>query len=401
MDKKLHEYILDNWKNTIRENKDILPKPYTVPCTKEVFINFYYWDTYFINLGLFRAGLIEQVKNNLDNMVYLLDKYGYIPNADHLLYRSQPPLFTRCVYDLYKFTNDKKVIFKYKDAILKEFTFWKEKRMTPIGLNAYSSDEPKDGLLNARYWLGKRIGCNETEMAVDEVLFGRDLLAIAESGMDFTIRFKEGDNRFAAHEFAHLDLNCLLFDAEMKASEMFEDIGDKNTASSLRKQAKDRKDLIDKYMLDKETGIYYDYNFVKDHLSYIKTGVCLYPYFSGVSNNKKAAKELYKAFMLPYGLSVGVARKEEDYLQWDYPHMWPANTYLAYIGYRRIGLDYEADNIKEKYMTALEVNFKATGSLWEKYDASSGKISVTNEYETPEMMGWVAGVYEFFYKEQI
>ena len=399
MNKELHEDILNNWKNTIRYNVDILPKPYNVPCIKEVFLNFYYWDTYFINLGLYQAGMIEQIKNNLDDMVYLLDKYGYIPNADHLLYRSQPPLFTRCVYDLYKFTNDKNVIYRYKDNILKEFKFWKEKRMTPIGLNAYSSDEPREGLLNSRYWLGKRIGCNEVELAVDEELFGRDLLAIAESGMDFTIRFKEADNRFAAHKFAHLDLNCLLYDAETKASELFNEIGDIETSNQLKKQAEKRKGLINKYMLDKETGIYYDYNFVQDHLSHILTGVCLYPYFSGVSTNQEAAKKLYKAFMLPYGLSVGVARPENDYLQWDYPHMWPANTYFAYIGYKKIGLIEEANTIKEKYMKALEDNFITTGSLWEKYDASNGKVSITNEYETPEMMGWVAGVYEFFAKE--
>jgi len=396
MDKKLHEYILKNWKNTIRDNKEILPKPYTVPCMKEVFINFYYWDTYFINLGLFEAGLVEQVRNNLDDMVFFLDKYGYIPNADSLLYRSQPPLFTRAVYDLYKYSNDLEVIHRYKDAILKEFKFWKEKRMTPIGLNAYSSDEPKEGLLHNRYWLSKRIGCNEVELAVDEEIFGRDLLAIAESGMDFTIRFKEGKNRFVAHEFAHLDLNCLLYDAEMKASEMFNLIGDKDTSIRLEKEAIKRKELMDKYMLDKESGIYYDYNFERNHLSYFKTGVCLYPYFSGISNDKKAAKQLFNDFMLPFGLSVGVAREEEDYLQWDYPHMWPANTCLAYMGYKKIGLDKEADMIKEKYMDALEQNFKTTGGLWEKYDASSGKISTTSEYETPEMMGWVAGVYEYF-----
>ena len=400
MNQKLHQYILNNWKNTIRENKDVLPKPYTVPCIKEIFVNFFYWDTYFTNLGLLQAGLVKQVENNLDNMVYLLDKYGYIPNSDVLLYRSQPPFFTRCVYDLYKFTNNKEIIHKYKSSILKEFKFWKEKRMTPIGLNAHSSDEPKEGLIKNRYWLSKRIGCNETEMAVEEELFGKDLLAIAESGMDFTIRFKEGENRFAAHEFAHLDLNCLLYDAEIKASELFEIIGDKLTSDELKKQAENRHELIDKYMLDKETGIYYDYNFEKNHLSHIVTGTCLYPYFSGISNNQEAARTLYKLLMLPYGLSAGIPREENNYLQWDYPNMWPSNTYLTYIGFKKIGLDKEAKEIKEKYINVLEDNFETTGKLWEKYDANTGKVSITNEYETPEMLGWTAGVYEFFLSEK-
>ena len=35
-------------------------------------------------------------------------------------------------------------------------------------------------------------------------------------------------------------------------------------------------------------------------------------------------------------------------------------------------------------------------AFWEKYDASNGEVSVTNEYQTPTMMGWTAGVYEYF-----
>jgi neutral trehalase len=31
--------------------------------------------------------------------------------------------------------------------------------------------------------------------------------------------------------------------------------------------------------------------------------------------------------------------------------------------------------------------------LWEKYDTLTGAVSVAKEYESPEMLGWTAGVY--------
>ena len=64
----LKEFILENWKNTIRFNKhddDLegnvligLPNPYTVPSISGVFQEMYYWDTYFINRGNFSFNFI-------------------------------------------------------------------------------------------------------------------------------------------------------------------------------------------------------------------------------------------------------------------------------------------------------------------------------------------------------
>jgi hypothetical protein len=41
----------------------------------------------------------------------------------------------------------------------------------------------------------------------------------------------------------------------------------------------------------------------------------------------------------------------------------------------------------------VEKNYATTQNIWEKYDTVSGGISVTKEYESPQMMGWSAGVY--------
>jgi alpha,alpha-trehalase len=80
----ISEYIEKNIKECIRynpvnrntansDNLIGLPYPYTVPCASGVFQELYYWDTYFINKGLIEYGMIEQARNNADNMFYLIN----------------------------------------------------------------------------------------------------------------------------------------------------------------------------------------------------------------------------------------------------------------------------------------------------------------------------------------
>lgn len=396
----VHEYILENWDKTIRTSKEI-PYPYNVPCVNDLFVNFFYWDTYFINIGLLIDGKEKQAKNNLLVMKYFIDKIGYVPNADHLLYRSQPPVFTRGVYEFYKFTNDKNVILEFKDAILKEFEFWEKNRMTPCGLNYYHTDEPMEGIGLYYKWLDARVNYTKKEKELDYVKFTKGLLGIAESGWDFNVRFVTKDSRFASDEFAHLDLNCLLYDAEMKASEMFDIIGEHLTAEKLLKKANHRKELINKLMRDEKTGIYYDYRFVDGTLSKTLSVASLYPFAFLVSDDYKVAKATYDKLNLPYGLSTAEYRGENiNYLQWDYPAMWPNFMYFTYDGFKKLGWLDLAKEIKRKYVSTVEKVFDETGHLWEKYDALTGKVSVTPEYETPRMIGWTAGVYEYFINQK-
>lgn len=401
----VHEYIRKNWVNTIRlpdneyaKSNFRLPKPYTTPCATSLFVNFFYWDTYFTNIGLTLDGMKNQVENNLDVMKFFIDFLGYIPNADHLIMRSQPPLFTRAVYDYYKATEDKAVIEKYIDAALRELCFFENDRMTPCGLNRYGTFETNTGKLWYYDNFDQRLGgYTEAERKIDPCVMAENLLAIAESGWDFNPRFQKPENRFAANDFAHLDLNCILYDAEQKAAEMLKIIGRTDKMAELCNKAKNRKELIDHYMLDPETGIYYDYDYVSGKRSTMISAAAFYPYALGISDNGEACKTVLEKLDLPFGLSTCEYRGEDTYFQWDYPNMWPSNVYFAYLALKNTGSKDEAENLRKKYMTTVETVFEATGELWEKYDALQGEVSVTCEYQTPEMMGWTAGVYEYLY----
>ncbi len=398
------EYIKSNWKNTIKtirmnnnRSKFKLPKAYSTPCVNALFINFFYWDTYFANIGLMLDGYGEQVVNNLDVMKFFVDFLGYVPNADHLVTRTQPPLFTRAVYDYYKKTGDKSKIEKYIDALIREMSFFENDRITECGLNAYGNNETNTGKLWYYDEFNRRLKYNEDEKKMDKVLLVDHLLAIAESGWDFNPRFIVEGNEFAACDFAHLDLNCILYDAEIKIAEMLSVIGRNEEVSIFFAKAEKRKELINKLMLDKESGIYYDYNFKENSFSRVLSCASFYPYALGISNDAESLKKVLQKLELPFGISACEYRGENNrYFQWDYPNMWPSNMYFAFLALKNVGLKEDAERIKNKYISTVDNVFEKTGELWEKYNARECLVSECEEYITPEMMGWTAGIYRYF-----
>lgn len=401
--KSVAEYIHDNWDRFIHSPEDPcrgiarLPKPYSIPCASETdpFTDFYYWDTYFTNLGLMLDGRLDQVENNLDNIAFFIRHIGYMPNASHLLDRSQPPLFTRGVWDLYQHTGDVEIIKKYINEILGEYRFFQCDRMTPVGLNRFGCNTIKSKLDEVYYWLPPRVGYYK-EKYEEQMDLAENLMCIAESGWDFNPRFTTDENKFAAKKFAHLDLNCLLYDVECKIAKMMDILGEPEKKSEFLKNAKERKKKMEKYMLNKENGVFMDYNYEDDSFSRVVSCASMYPFAVGLSDDKEAAKKVLEKLELDFGMAACQYRGEDEkYYQWDYPSMWPSNIYFTCYGLDRIGMKEDALRIAEKYIKTVDKCYEETGKLWEKYDATDGTVSVTSEYETPEMLGWTAGVYRY------
>ena len=397
------EYIRQNWSKTVKipgsaEDKANfrMPVPYSTPCIDSLFTTFFYWDTYFTNFGLYADGFAEQAENNLITIRFFIKIFGFMPNAEHLITRSQPPLFTRGVYDYYKMTGDMAFLRECCPAIERELEFFESDRKTPCGLNAYGNHELNSGKEWYYREFDRRLHYTEQERNLDKYAFVSGLLAIAESGMDFNPRFRKPGNRFASADFAHLDLNCILYDAEKKASEIFKIAGDGEKSGFYERKAEARCRLINRFLLNKNDGIYYDYDFTEKKHSSVTSAVSLYPYALGISQDADGAKKVLKKLELPYGLSACEYRgKNVKYWQWDYPAMWPTNVYFCYLALKNCGLYEDASRIAEKYISTVDRCFAASGTLWEKYDAAKGEVSVTPEYKTPEMMGWTAGVYRY------
>ncbi|HNY92338.1 MAG TPA: trehalase family glycosidase, partial [bacterium] len=91
-------------RETPQDNETLigLPYPYVIS-GKGKQEALYYWDTYFINLGLLRMRMIDYARHNVENLIFLLRKFGYVPasNAREMLTHSQPPFLPWMVRDIY------------------------------------------------------------------------------------------------------------------------------------------------------------------------------------------------------------------------------------------------------------------------------------------------------------
>ena len=140
---KIREYVDRNLPLSIRytpkdEGKLFgLPKPYIVPCAADNFQEMYYWDTYFSNVGLILRGDIEQAKNNVDNLLSMIQRFGFVLNgsSQYYLYNSQPPFLAQMIREVYDEIQDREWLAQCYELLKKEHTFWTEKRGTKCGLS--------------------------------------------------------------------------------------------------------------------------------------------------------------------------------------------------------------------------------------------------------------------------
>lgn len=390
--KAVLEYISSNWDSCIKENKsdkgDLigLPYPYTVPAVGH-FDEMYYWDTYFTNKGLEIDGRHELAKNNVDNMLYLVDRYGFMPNGNrtYFLNHSQPPFLSLMVRDVYENCGDKVWLGRAYKSLQTEYKFWTEKRDSQIGLARYDDDNAVFTSQMAADYVG-RIGYKPEGYTDSQI--AREYLAICESGWDANPRFE-----YETYDNAAVDLNSLLHALESNMA-YFADELENGESEAWTKLASDRKATMIKYF-ENEDGLLVDYNFEKKKQSEIFSVASLYPLFVGLADEKhaKAVVDNLDRLEREYGLLTCEENDVEGTFQWDAPNGWACLQYIAIIGLDNYGYKEEARRIAEKYVLLVEKVFKETGNLWEKYNVIEGNVNVKGEYDMPPMMGWSAGTY--------
>ncbi len=388
-------YIENNWKYCIKENHEDkgtligLPHPYTVPAVGH-FDEMYYWDTYFTNKGLEIAGNYTQVKSNTDNILYLVNKFGYMPNGNRIGYlsRSQPPFLSLMVRDVWEYYHDKEWLQNAYTTLQKEYAFWTKQRITPIGLNRYGhvAGTSKEEILEYRDLFINRVGISLDASAES---IGEHFMVNAESGWDVTPRFA-----FTGQDFAPVDLNTLLFAFETNMA-TFANILENGEQNEWATRAESRKQRMISFMENSE-GVLVDYNFKEKTQSSILSAASFYPLFVGMAEKKHAeaaVQNLLPRLEADYGILTCEKNDAIGNYQWDYPNGWACLQYIAIIGLHRYGYKAEARRIAQKYVSLVEKIFAQTGNLWEKYNVVEGNINVSNEYKMPAMMGWSAGTY--------
>lgn len=384
--------------NSTANNNFALPKPYSVPCTTGGFRNMFYWDTYFTNAGLLLDGDMEQALNNIENIAYMIDSIGYMPNATSkdLLNRSQPPLFCQMVKDYYDATGNREFLARMIPILEKEYSFWMTRRVAHNGLNRFGHDATRQELIDFCNGLAHRVRVDPISFTDEKRIdFGSHLLAEAESGWDFNPRFNG-----RCMDYNPVDLNAILYGFERNMAAFVDVLGFPGK-ELWDNRADTRRSLINKYMLDAETGLYYDYDFVNGNRSKVYSSAVFTMFWLGVAD-KESAKVLVDNLGLleaEHGILTCAFRSEEvSFAQWDAPNGWAPLHFFAIKGLDRYGYREEAARIAGKYLEAQTSIYTRTHQLWEKFNAVKGNTDVSDEYKMPgEFLGWTAGVYQAAY----
>lgn len=420
--------------------------PYVVPGGR--FNEMYGWDSYFESLGLILDGRLDLARGMVDNMVYEIQHYGKILNANRTYYlgRSQPPFLTSMIREVYAATPKKDRSLKWLAASLKaaikEYNeIWVGKdRLTETGLSRYfgtSKEVPPEvepGHYNhvfKPYADKKNLSLKQFEELyrknkIDEPELDKFFIndqAVRESGHDTTYRWlKKGKDSCA--DFATIDLNSLLYKVELDISFLiktyFKGNFDEVRSEDFQKKAARRKELIRKYLWDSK-GMFFDYDVVDKTRSAYISATAFYPLWAHESGDRSThilnqeeavllVTNLLQELEAPGGLASTSLKSLKDIggkiseRQWDYPNGWAPHQMLAWKGLRQYGLSHLADRLTYKWLYMITKNaMDYNGTIPEKYDvvarthkvfAEYGNVGTKFSYITREGFGWMNASYQ-------
>ncbi len=408
---EISNYIKANWSKQRAISKD-LPVSYITVWPGLPFM--FYWDSYFINEGLLLTSLDSFAKNNTINLLYAVDKYGFIGNAvvtDWGMNRSQPPYLSTMVRTIYEQANVKDAHFLRKayTTLLKEYLFWTDTSKSAIeqhstgvaGLQRFFHHATDKELVLLYGELADRFGFSRTISDSEKIKIATPFAVEAASGMDFTTRFEH-----RSPDFISVELNSLLYLYEINFSWM-EKILKMPSSRDWLALAEQRKLLINQYCWDEARGLYLDYDFVQKRRSKVAAVTAYQPMWAGIASIEQAKRLAQNLPMLETEWGVATVEKtgEIKNYQWGETSVWAPMQMMVVKGLAKYGYIKASKRIAAKYLDLVANNYlnpnpasykenniiinRKKATIYEKYKAD-GTIN-DDEYKASEMFGWTAG----------
>ncbi|MDZ7725872.1 MAG: trehalase family glycosidase [candidate division KSB1 bacterium] len=359
LEKKLQDLVREQSEDT--NNLIGCPYPYTTPGPDKNDA-LYYWDTYFINLGLLRLKKLEQARHNAENLISLQKRFGFIPASTHQssLGYSQIPLLPWIIRDIYRATGDKEWLNRMLPDVINEFKYWTTKPHTsPSGLYRFAAP-----------------AAEETEQHAE-----------SESCWLQSARFQN------VSHYNPVDLNALLyrnarliFDLEKEAN--------RDGSAAILKIGNKIKELII-LCWNHQEQFYFDNNFEAKTQSPVKALSGFMPLFTKMIDQDRA-KALFtnlKHFWAPGGLTITDQPYSESVSPWNYPLTCAPYIYFVVKGLSDYEFMEDAADIGTNWLNMVYDIYKNTGEMWEWYDVKNKRHQYTKDVENTPVMGWTAGTF--------
>jgi alpha,alpha-trehalase len=395
-----------------------LPHPYVVPGGR--FNEMYGWDSYFIILGLLRDGEIELAQSMVDQLAYEIQHYGTILNANrtYLLKRSQPPVFTLAVLEVYRFIQDRQWLQSMLPSIETYYFYWNvPPHLNPAtGLSHYGalghgpapevvmSELDEQGRTHydrvKEYYRQFQFDDYDINLYYDRErdelteLFYQGDRSMRESGFDISNRF--GPFSVDIIHYAPVCLNVLLYQMEVDTAKINEILGYEELATHWRDRAMLRQERINQLLWDESAGLYFDYNFYTGQRRPYEYATTFYPLWAGIASPEQAKRvwQNLEEFEVAGGILTSTHVSGN---QWDAPFGWAPLNLMAVKGLLRYGYEEDAKRIAGKFLNMAVQEFVKNGTLVEKYDVCACSSNVSDEiffgYSSNEIgFGWTNGV---------
>ncbi|XP_024903086.1 trehalase [Pteropus alecto] len=382
--------------------------PFIVPGGR--FLEFYYWDSYWVMEGLLLSEMSETVKGMLQNFLDLVQTYGHVPNGARVYYlqRSQPPLLTLMMNHYVTHTNDTAFLRDNIGTLALELDFWAENRNISVSLRG------KSYILN-RYHVpygGPRPESYSKDAELADILpegdretLWAELKAGAESGWDFSSRWLIGGpnpdllSSIRTSKLVPVDLNAFLCQAEDLMSNFYTTLGNDSQAMKYRNLREQRLAAMRAILWDEEKGAWFDYdleNGKKNQEFYPSNLAPLWAdCFSDLGVIDKALKYLEDSQILTYQHGIPTSLRKTAQ-QWDFPNAWAPLQDLVIRGLAKSPSSRTQEVAFQLAQNWIRTNFDVysqKSAMYEKYDISNGgQPGGGGEYEVQEGFGWTNGV---------
>lgn len=345
------------------------------------------WDTYFVaymhsldNKNLAYSNAIE--------MTNAITPSGFVPNLSasngiKSSDRSQPPVGSFVVREIYKHYKEKWFLEEVFNKLLTWNRWWPRNRDTD-GFLCWGSSPFEPYLKNMDKNAHSRFG------------------AALESGLDNSpmydnIPFDTLRNQLKLADVGLMSLYIMDYEA---LSDIAGVLGEKEIQDELLDRAEKYRKNLDK-LWDEKTGIYLNKRLDTNEFSYRLSPTNFYPLLAKAPSQEQAEKMINEHFFNPeefWGSYIlpSITRNDEAYKDNSYwrGRIWAPMNFLVYLGLRNYDLEKAQKNLVSKSGELLLRQWLNNGYICENYNAETGECTDVNSsdlfYHWGGLLGFIS-----------
>ncbi len=325
------------------------------------------WDTYFAAY-MFSVDNKELAYANAIAITKEITENGFIPNFGSARCtsedRSQPPVGSFVVKEIYRKYQEKWFLFEVFDELLSWNRWWADNRDVE-GYLCWGSDPYEHGQLPD--WLVKGIGTKKG--------------AKWESGLDNSPMYDDAVFDTSLHRLMLADVGLMSFyilDCQ-SLSEIADVLGKTEIAQELTERAERYSKKLET-LWNEDFGLYLNKDLASGKYSYRLSPTLFYPLLAKVPSQEQATRMMKEHFYNPeefWGefIMPAIARNDaafEDNIYWR-GRIWAPMNFLVYLGIRNYELPDAQKDMVEKSKNLLLKSWLEENHVYENYSSITGQ----------------------------